>query len=118
MADTYTQIFIQIVFAVQNRKCLIHPDWEEDLYRKITGIVQGKSHKMIAVNGMPDHIHIFIGYRPVDQMSELVKVIKGETTRWIRENGYVQGQFRWQEGYGAFSYSKTHVDRVYNYVMN
>ncbi len=118
MADTYTKLYIQFVFAVQNRVSLIQPEWESDLHKYITGIIQNKSHKMIAINGMPDHLHIFIGFQPVDHMSELIKVVKGESTKWINENGLVNGKFKWQEGYGAFSYSRSHIDRVYHYVMN
>lgn len=73
---------------------------------------------MIAINGMPDHLHMFIGYQPRGSMSELIKVVKGESSKWVKEKGLVKGRFRWQEGYGAFSYSRSHIDRVYNYVMN
>jgi putative transposase len=118
MADTYSQIYIQFVFAVQNRKSLIHPDWETELYKYITGIIQNKSHKMIAINGMPDHLHMFIGFQPVDHMSELIKVVKGESSKWIKERGLIKRGFRWQEGYGAFSYSRSHIDRVYHYIQN
>ena len=118
MADTYTQLYIQFVFAVQNRKSLIHPEWELELHKYITGIIQNKSHKMIAINGMPDHLHMFIGFQPVDHMSELIKVVKGESSKWIKERNLVNGRFRWQEGYGAFSYSRSHIDRVYHYIQN
>jgi putative transposase len=118
MADTYSQIYIQFVFAVQNRKSLIHPDWETELYKYITGIIQNKSHKMIAINGMPDHLHMFIGFQPVDHMSELIKVVKGESSKWIKERGLIKRGFKWQEGYGAFSYSRSHIDRVYHYIQN
>ena len=118
MADTYTQLYIQFVFAVQNRKSLIHPEWESELHKYITGIIQNKSHKMIAINGMPDHLHMFIGFQPVDHMSELIKVVKGESSKWIKERGLVKQGFRWQEGYGAFSYSRSHIDRVYHYIQN
>lgn len=118
MADTYTQIYIQFVFAVQNRTSLIRPEWEEELYKYNTGIVQNKSHKMIAINGMPDHLHMFVGFRPVDHISEFIKVVKGESSKWIKNRDYVNGRFRWQAGYGAFSYSRSHIDRVYHYIMN
>lgn len=118
MANTYTQLYIQFVFAVQNRRSLIKPEWEEELYKYITGIIQNKSHKMIAINGMPDHLHLFIGFEPVDHMSELIKVVKGESTKWIKEQGYTNGSFNWQSGYGAFSYSRSHIDRVYHYIKN
>jgi len=84
----------------------------------MTGIIQNKSHKMIAINGMPDHLHLFIGFEPVDHMSELIKVVKGESSQWIREKGLVKGKFNWQSGYGAFSYSRSHIDRVYHYIKN
>jgi len=118
MANTYTQLHIQFVFAVQNRASLIRPEWETELHKYITGIVQNKSHKMIAINGMPDHLHMFIGFEPVDHMSELIKVVKGESTKWIQDRGFTSGKFKWQEGYGAFSYSRSHVKRVYHYVKN
>lgn len=118
MANTYTQLYIQFVFAVKNRQSLIRPEWEEELYKYITGIIQNKSHKMIAINGMPDHLHLFIGFEPVDHMSELIKVVKGESTKWIKKQGYTNGSFNWQAGYGAFSYSRSHIDRVYRYIQN
>jgi len=118
MDDTYTQLYIQFVFAVHNRASLIQPEWDSELYKYITGIIQNKSHKMIAINGMPDHLHMFIGFQPVDKMSELIKVVKGESSKWIKERGHVKGKFRWQEGYGAFSYSRSHINRVYHYIKN
>ncbi|MEX2603870.1 MAG: IS200/IS605 family transposase [Gracilimonas sp.] len=118
MANTYTQLYIHFVFAVQNRISLIQPDWEEELYKYITGIIQNKTHKMIAINGMPDHLHMFIGYQPKGAMSELIKVVKGESSKWIKDRGLVQGGFKWQEGYGAFSHSRSQIDRVYHYIQN
>lgn len=118
MANTYSQLYIHFVFGVQNRKSLIHPDWEEELYKYITGMIQKKGHKMIAINGMPDHLHIFVGYQPKESISELIKVVKGESSKWIREKQIVQGKFRWQEGFGAFSYSRSHICRVYKYIEN
>jgi putative transposase len=118
MANTYTQIYIQFVFAVQNRASLINQEWEPDLYQYITGIFQNKSHKMIAINGMPDHIHIFIGYKPTDPIPELIKVVKSESSKWINQNRLVRYRFQWQKGYGAFSYSRSHIDSVYRYIQN
>ena len=118
MANTYTQIYIQFVFAIQNRISLIKPKWEDELYKYITGIIQNKSHKMIAINGMPDHLHMFIGLEPVESISRLIKVVKGESSKWVTDRGLVPGKFTWQKGYGAFSYSRSHIDRVYNYVKN
>lgn len=118
MANTYSQLYIHFVFAVQNRVSLIQPEWEEELYKYITGIIQNKTHKMIAFNGMPDHLHLFIGYQPKEAMSELIKVVKSESTKWVKGRGFVRGKFQWQEGYGAFSYSRSQVDRVYHYIRN
>jgi len=117
VADTYTQLYIHFVFVVKNRDSHIHPSWEGNLYKYITGIIQNKSNKMIAINGMPDHLHLFIGFKPSKgAMKELVKVVKGESTKWINEKGYAKGKFRWQTGYAAFSYSHSHIDRVYHYI--
>jgi putative transposase len=117
MANTYTQIYIQIVFAVQNRKTLIHSTWENELYKYITGIVQEKGQKMLAINGMPDHIHIFIGMKPTCCLSDLVREIKKASTKWIKEKGFLKF-FTWQEGFGAFSYSQSHLNNVINYIRN
>lgn len=118
MANTYTQLYIQFVFAVQNRASLIQPQWEDELYKYITGIVKNHKHKMIAINGMPDHLHIFIGFNTHETISDLMRVVKGESSEWINKKQFVKGHFRWQEGYGAFTYGRSQMDRVYNYVMN
>jgi putative transposase len=118
MANTYTQIHIQMIFAVQNRVSIIRDTWKEELYRYITGIIQNQNHKVLAINGMPDHIHIFVGLRPTQSLSELMKDIKGDSSKWINQKGFVQGKFSWQEGYGAFSYSKSQVDTVIEYIKN
>jgi REP element-mobilizing transposase RayT len=116
MANTYTQIHIQAVFAVQNRDCVIMPSWKDELYKYITGIVQHNKHKLLSINGMPDHIHILFGFRPTQSLSDLMQDIKGDSSKWINEKGFVRGNFSWQEGYGAFSYSKSELHRVINYI--
>ncbi|REL24879.1 IS200/IS605 family transposase [Rhodohalobacter sp. SW132] len=118
MANTYTQTYIQFVFAVQNRKSLILPDWEHHLYKYITGIIQNKRNKMIAINGMPDHLHMFIGFHTTDSMAGLIQVVKSESSKWITDRGFTDSKFKWQEGFGAFSYSRSQINRVYHYVMN
>ena len=118
MPNTYSQIYIQIVFAVQHRNALIDGIWEEQLYKYITGIVQNKEQKMIAVNGMPNHIHIFIGMKPTCCISDLVREIKKSSSTFINDNQLSAKPFNWQEGFGAFSYSHSHIDTVYKYVMN
>ncbi|MFN4083395.1 MAG: IS200/IS605 family transposase [Bacteroidia bacterium] len=118
MANTYTQIHIQAVFAVQNRACVIHKEWKDELYKYITGIIQNHQHKVLAINGMPDHIHVFFGMKPTQSLSDLMQDIKGDSSKWINSKRFVNGKFSWQEGYGAFSYSKSHIDKVIDYIRN
>ena len=118
MANTYTQIHIQAVFVVKNRSCIIKPSWEDELYQYITGIIQNHDHKVLAINGMPDHVHVLFGMRPTQSLSELLQDVKGNSSKWIKHRGLVSGGFSWQQGFGAFSYSKSHVNRVINYIKN
>jgi REP element-mobilizing transposase RayT len=118
MPNTYTQLHIQLVFAVKFCAALIQKEWKERLHQYITGIFQQNEHKMLQINCMPDHIHIFIGMRPHQSISALVQNVKTESTKWIKENKFCKSAFAWQEGFGAFSYSKTHVDRVISYIQN
>ena len=118
MANTFSQIYIQVVFAVRRRNALIDTIWEEHLYQYITGIIQNKGQKLIAINGMPDHIHIFIGLKPWCCISDLVREIKKSSSIFIKENNFSKQPFNWQEGFGAFSYSHSHIDMVYKYIIN
>ncbi|RLD42105.1 MAG: IS200/IS605 family transposase [Bacteroidetes bacterium] len=118
MANTYTQLYIQFVFAVQNRRSLIKNEWKDELYKYITGIVQNNKHKLIAINGVANHIHIFIGYQPHQLIPDLLQDIKGSSSGWINQKGFTNSKFNWQEGYGAFSYSHSQIDRVVKYIMN
>ena len=118
MANTYTQIHIQFVFVVKHRYGAIEPAWKDELYKYISGIVQHHKHKLIVINGMPDHIHLLIGMRPSQSVSDLMQDIKGSSSKWINEKQYVKGRFEWQEGYGAFSYSKSQLKNVINYITN
>jgi putative transposase len=118
MANTYTQLHIQLVFAVKYRAALIEKEWKSRLHQYITGIFQKNEHKMLQVNSMPDHIHIFIGMRPHQSISSLVQNVKTESSKWIKNNKLCKSSFAWQEGFGAFSYSKSHVDRVIRYIQN
>lgn len=117
MADTYTQIYIHIIFAVKGRNHLIASVWKDDLYKYITGIVSNQQQKLIAINGMPDHIHVFIGLQPTMALSNLVKDIKANSSRFINERGWVQEKFEWQQGFGAFSYSHSQLTTVINYIQ-
>ncbi len=118
MANTYTQIHIQAVFSVQNRECIIQKHWKDELYKYITGIVQNNKHKLLAINGMPDHVHLLIGLRPSQSLSDLMQDIKGSSSKWINEKRLVRDRFSWQEGFGGFSYSKTELDNVIKYIHN
>ncbi len=95
---------------------MIHKDWKDELYKYITGIVTNNGHKMICINGMPDHIHILIGIKPSQSISDLLKDIKANSSRWINEKRYSKGKFEWQEGYGAFSYSQSQLKDVITYI--
>jgi putative transposase len=118
MPNTYTQIHLQFVFAVKYRKAMIHASWKEELHKYITGIIQAHSHKLLAINSMPDHIHILVGMRPTQSISDLMQDIKSNSSKWINEKGFSERKFYWQEGYGAFSYSLSHVQNVINYILN
>lgn len=118
MANTFTQIYLHLVFAVQNRISLIRNEWKDELYKYITGIIQNNNHKLIAINGMPDHLHIAIGYKPHQLIPELLQDIKGNSSGWINKKGFVRGKFKWQEGYGAFSFSHSHIDRIVKYIID
>lgn len=118
MPNTYTQIYIQTVFAVKHRHGLIRAEWKGDLYRYMTGIVQKQGHKLIAINGMPDHVHAFIGLNPKQSISELIQYLKMDSSKWINESRLTPGRFEWQTGYGAFSYGHSQIDNVVKYIQN
>ena len=118
MANTYTQIHIQFVFAVKYREGLIQPAWKEKLHQYITGIFQENRHKMLQINSMPDHIHILIGMRPDQTISSLIQNVKTESSKWIKTQNFSKHPFAWQEGYGAFSYGKSQVPAVIEYIQN
>ncbi len=118
MANTYTQIYIQIVFAVKGRQSLILKENREELHKFITGIVSNRNQKLFAVFAMPDHVHILISMSPAVSISDLVRDIKAGSSKFINEKGWTNGKFNWQEGYGAFSYSKSSVDSVVKYILN
>jgi len=118
MANTFTQIYLHLVFAVQNRVSLIQSEWKDELYKYITGIVKNNKHKLIAINGMPNHIHIAVGYKPHQLIPDLLQDIKGNSSKWINEKKLVYGKFSWQAGYGAFSFSHSQIDAVAKYIIN
>ena len=118
MANTFTQIHIQAVFAVQNRGSLIGREWRERLWQYITAIIQKHGHKVLATGGTADHVHVFFGFRPTQALSALMQEVKRDSSEWINQNRLVLGRFSWQEGYGAFSYAKSQIDSVVKYVKN
>ena len=118
MPNTYTQIHIHAIFAVKYRTGIIRKEWKDELYKYITGIIQNYDHKLLAINGMPDHVHVFFGMRPIQSLSELMQDVKGSSSKWINEKGFMEDRFEWQEGYGAFSYSKSQVSNVIGYITD
>ena len=118
MANTYTQIYIQFVFAVQNRISLISENWQSDLYKYMTGIVGQQEHKLMAINGMPDHVHILVSMNPKQSPSDLMFHVKRSSSIWINDNKLCPGKFAWQEGFGAFSYGKSQIPTIAKYIEN
>jgi len=118
MADSYSQIYIQIVFAVKYRKSIIAKSWRDELFKYITGIVENKEQKLLAIGGVADHIHILIGMKPTCCLSDLVREIKKSSNAYIKENNLTTFKFQWQEGFGAFSYGRWDLDNVIKYVLN
>ncbi len=118
MANTYTQCYFHLIFAAKNREALIEKTWKNELEMYITGIVQNHKHKMLAINAMPEHIHIFIGYNVNQLIPKLVENIKTSSNAWIKEKGFSKFKFDWQKGYGAFTHPRSHLDTVIKYIQN
>jgi REP element-mobilizing transposase RayT len=118
MADTFSQIYIHLVFSVKGRQNIIHKTWREELFKYVSGIIKGRDQKVFAIGGMPDHIHILISLRPNYLVSELVNSVKTNSSKWINSKGFIKGKFNWQEGYGAFSYGQSQLDHVIQYINN
>lgn len=118
MADTYTQLYIHIVFSVKGRRRLIPKEHKEELHQYITGIITNKKQTVLRINSMPDHIHIFIGLTPDIAISDLVRDIKANSTKFINNNEWIVGSFEWQTGYSAFSYGRSQIDDVIEYIKN
>lgn len=118
MPNTYTQIYFHVIFAVRFREALIAPEWKERLYNYIIAIVQNKGHKILAVGGTSNHIHLLIGMKPDESLSSLVLVIKRDSSQWINKAALTSHPFRWQEGFGAFTYHRSLLPTVINYIQN
>ncbi|MCK5822486.1 MAG: IS200/IS605 family transposase [Bacteroidales bacterium] len=118
MANTYTQIYIQIIFAVKGRLRLIPQNNKEELQKYITGIITNRKQKLLAINCMPDHTHVFVGVKPNICISDLVRDIKSGSSKFINEKQWIRSKFEWQEGFGAFSYAHSQLTSVINYINN
>jgi putative transposase len=118
MAGTFYQIYIQFVFAVHGRENLLHKSWRNEVFKYMSGIIKGKNEKPIIVNGVSDHVHVFIGLRPSIRICDLVRDIKNNSSRFINDKKFLPGRFEWQNGYGAFSYSQSQINNVYRYIEN
>lgn len=117
MPNTYTQLYIHFVFAVKYRMAVIQTEWEDDLHRYITGIVQNNGHKLLAINSATDHTHLFIGLNPKQSISEIMRLVKGDSSEMVNKQGFTKRKFQWQEGHGAFSNSKSQIDSVVKYIF-
>ena len=118
MANTYHQVYIQVVFAVKYRKAVLEKEWRETVFGVIGNLINETGCKTIIVNGVEDHVHCFLGLKPSISISELMKSVKAKSSKYINDNKFLLDRFEWQEGFGVFSYSKSHVDNVYKYVAN
>lgn len=118
MANTYTQLHVQFIFAVKYRASLIQKQWKDKLHGYISGIIKENNHRMLQINSMPDHLHAFVGMRPRQSISSLMQNIKAESSKYIKNCNFCRSAFEWQAGYGAFSYSKSHVQDVIRYIQN
>ena len=118
MSSTFSQIYIQYVFAVKGRQNLLQKPWRDEVFKYIAGTIKGTNQKSIIVNGVADHVHIFVGLRPSMNISDLVRDIKNNSSNFINRQNWVNGKFSWQEGYGAFSYAHSQIENVYRYIAN
>lgn len=118
MPNTYTQMYVHVIFAVKRRESLISPKFKENLYAYITGITKNKDQKVLAINGMPDHIHMLIGFKPDCNLSELIRDIKANSSKWINQNDFLKNKFEWQSGFGAFTIGHSKIATVANYITN
>ena len=118
MASTYSQIYIHVVIVVKGRRNLLKKEWREEVFKYMSGIISAKGQKPIIVNGVEDHVHLFIGQKPSIALSDLIRDVKNNTTNFINEKGFLKGKFAWQAGYGAFSYSNSQIEKVYKYIEN
>ena len=118
MSNTYTQLYVHCVFAVKYRAAMLHSHWEDRLRSYIIAIVQNNKHKMLAINNMPDHLHMFVGLNPSQSISDMMQVVKEDSSKWINQEKLTKQRFHWQDGYGAFTHSRSQIDTVVKYIHN
>ena len=118
MANTYSQVYLQFIFAVKGRQSLINHRYNEELQKYIVGIAQMRKQKVLAINNVPNHLHLFVGFTTTMSMADFMEEVKSVSSKFINEKGWISGKFEWQRGYGVFSYSRSQIDRVIKYVMN
>src|SRR5690606_4069716 len=118
MANTYTQLYIQFVFSVKGKSNLIKEGFRDELEKVMCGIVTNQKCKTYAIYCNPDHTHIFVGMHPTVSPSQLMEQVKSGSSKWLNDKKYILGKFSWQDGYGAFTYSKSHIDNVVKYILN
>jgi REP element-mobilizing transposase RayT len=118
MANTYTQCYFHLVFSPKNKEALIKKEWKDELEKYITSVIQNNKHKLLAIGGIADHIHILIGYNVNERIPDLIEEIKTSSTKWIKEKKMSAFKFEWQRGYGAFTHSKSQINTVIKYILN
>jgi len=118
MANTYTQLNIQLIFAVQGRDCILKKSFRGEVFKYISGILKENKQYPLAVNGYLDHVHAFFELNPKDSISDIARIVKSNSSKWINDNNFIGTKFHWQEGYGAFSYSRSQRDKVIKYIVN
>jgi putative transposase len=118
MANTYSQVYLQFIFAVKGRQSLIHQKHNDELQKYITGIVQNRKQKMLAINNVPDHLHLFVGFNTTMSIADFMEEVKSISSKFINDKSWTKGKFEWQRGYGVFSYSRSHIDKVVKYIIN
>jgi len=118
MGGTYSQLYIHVVFSVKGRQALLSPDWRKELFSYISGIISAKGHQSIIVNGVADHVHILLGMKPSIALSDIVRDIKNNSSKFITEKKWTRNRFEWQTGYGAFSYSHSQLSKIYRYIQD
>ena len=117
MANTYSQVYLQFIFAVKGRQSIINPKYNDELQKYITGIVQNRKQKLLAINNVPDHLHMLVGFGTTMSIADFIEEVKSISSKFINDKNWIQGKFEWQRGYGVFSYSRSQIDQVIRYIQ-